>query len=145
MGQLLRQLDKNVRFAMVFLLAAMGAALVAILMFLLFRVSVGAGGLTFLVPLIAGLFAGQWHFQDHGLPTQKEMWMESIVFGGISVGVGLLMSALVLTSPRNTELLFSIPIWGWGAGLIGFFAVMTLGVRLGFGIGVKSEANKGQR
>ncbi|MEO1562667.1 MAG: ABZJ_00895 family protein [Pseudomonadota bacterium] len=140
---MLKKMDKNLRFAMVFLLAAMVGTVIVLLMFLLFRIDAGVGGVAFAVPLIAGMFSGQWHFQEHGQPTNYDMWMESLRFGGIGLVVGALMGALVLASPQNADLIASIPIWGWLAAVVGFYGLMVFGVRLGFGIGVRSAANKG--
>ncbi|MEM9715531.1 MAG: ABZJ_00895 family protein [Pseudomonadota bacterium] len=140
---MLKQFSKNTRFALVFLLIAMAAAVLVLVVQLVFAVTVG-GAVTFVVPMAAGMFAGQWEAQDRGaMPDGKFMWTESARYAGIGLLVSLLMSVLAVLSPQNQEMLSMLSIPVWIAILAFAYGIYVLAVRLGMGIGAKSVLNKG--
>ncbi|MEO0343797.1 MAG: ABZJ_00895 family protein [Pseudomonadota bacterium] len=141
---MIKQLDKNMRFAMVFLLAAMAAAALMLVVRLTLGLTVGLGAVSFVVPLVGGMFAGMWGYEDTGkVAATKALWTEAAQFAGVAILVTVLMSGLVIFGPGNSAFLATInPLYAVG-GLVMLYVIFVLAIRLGLTLGIRSAMNKG--
>lgn len=140
---MLKNLPKNTRFAMVFLLISMVAAFVVLVMLLTLNIQAGAGAMAFVIPLGAGMFAGQWEYQEQGkMPEGSFLWTEAVRYAAIGLAMFVAMCAIMFMSPQNLAALQEIGIPTIAGALIVLYAVNLLAIRLGLGIGLKSERNK---
>ncbi|MEM0977050.1 MAG: ABZJ_00895 family protein [Pseudomonadota bacterium] len=139
---MLKKLDKNARFGLLFMFVAICALIVVLVLRLVLGFVVGAGAVSFAVPLIAGMFAGKWHVEDVGAPDSSKLLSESLRFALIAFLIVLAITLMMFLSPQRPGSLQSIPIYTWVGAPIVAIVVIGLGIRLGFGIGVRSALNK---
>ena len=140
---MLKRMGKFSRFAMLFLLIAMGAAVLGIIMLIVFQLQLPAGAVTFIVPMAAGTIVGQWQFQEaEKTPENMALWVDALQFAGIGLLVTLMMSALIVLNPSNSGVVQELGIPLLFGILVGLYLVYVLAIRLGLGIGIKSAQNK---